>query len=163
VLHPIVPTDGITRGGYKVAYTDKMPSWLTRGEAAGGGADFSTSLGFSVGGGRGNEPEPGGRESSQLGNVWWSSPAYQAGITPDMQIVSVNGKAYSAKVLRDAITDAETSKQPLELQFRRGEEYKTFSIPYYGGLRVPTLERVDGTPDRLDEILAPSKRALPGT
>jgi hypothetical protein len=25
----------------------------------------------------------------------------------------------------------------------------------------PSLERVEGTPDRLDEILAPSKRALP--
>jgi len=57
--------------------------------------------------------------------------------------------------------EAERTKQPLDLQFRRGEEYKSFSIPYYGGLRVPSLERVDGTPDRLDEILAPSKRPLP--
>jgi hypothetical protein len=53
------------------------------------------------------------------------------------------------------------SRKPIELQFRRGEEFKSFSIPYYGGLRIPTLERVDGTPNRLDEILAPSKRALP--
>jgi len=36
-----------------------------------------------------------------------------------------------------------------------------FSIPHYGGLRIPTLERVEVTPDRLDEILATSKRALP--
>ncbi len=157
-LHPAVPTDGITRGGYKLVYTDKMPAWLTRTENAFGGADFSTSLGFAVGGGR---PGAAPTASNQIGNVWWNSPAFKAGITPDMQIVSVNGKAYTAKVLRDAITDAEKNKQPLELQFRRGDEYKSFSIPYYGGLRIPSLERVDGTPDRLDEILAPSKRPLP--
>src|SRR5207248_1201145 len=112
-----------------------------------------TSLGFSFGGGRGGAaPTP---PSNELSNVWWNSPAFVAGITPDMQIVSVNRKAYTAQVLRDAITEAERTKQPLELQFRRGEEYKSFSIPYFGGLRIPTLERVDGTPDRLDEILAP--------
>jgi predicted metalloprotease with PDZ domain len=160
-LHPIVPTDGITHGGYKLVYSDKIPSWLTRMEAApgGGGADFSTSLGFSVGGGRG-EPAAG-TPSNSLGGVWWNSAAFNAGITSDMQIISVNGKAYTAAVLREAITEAERAKRPIELQFRRGEEYKSFSIPYYGGLRVPSLERVEGTPDRLDEILAPSKRALP--
>jgi len=93
--------------------------------------------------------------------VWWNSPAFVAGITPDMQIVSVNGKAYTAQILRDAITEAERTKQPIELQFRRGDQYKSFSIPHFGGLRIPTLERVEGTPNRLDEILAPSKRALP--
>jgi predicted metalloprotease with PDZ domain len=158
-LHPAVPTDGITRGGYKLVYSDKIPSWLTRTETAAGGADFSTSLGFSVGGGSRGEPAAG--PSNALGNVWWNSPAFHAGITSDMQIVSVNGKAYEAKVLRDALIDAEHTKKPIELQFRRGDEYKSFSIPYYGGLRIPSLERVDGTPDRLDEILAPSKRALP--
>ena len=41
-----------------------------------------------------------------------------------MQIVSVNGKAYTAQVLRDAITEAERTKQPLELQFRRGDHLR---------------------------------------
>ena len=31
------------------------------------------------------------------------------------------------------------------------------SLDYRGGLRYPHLEKVDGTPDRLDAILAPSK------
>ena len=136
-----------------------MPSWLTRGETAAGGADFSSSLGFAIGGGRG-EPAAGAATNA-ISNVWWNSAAFNAGITPDMQIISVNGKAYTTQVLRDAITDAEKTKRPIELQFRRGDEYKSFSLPYYGGLRVPTLERVEGTTDYLDEILAPSKRALP--
>lgn len=159
-LHPAVPAEGITNGGYKLVYSDKIPSWLTRAETEGGGADFSTSLGFSVGGSRPGTPEAAG-QSNTLGAVWWKSPAFNAGITPDMQIVSVNGKAYTAKVLRETITDAEHTRKPIELQFRRGEEFKSFSIPYYGGLRIPSLERVDGTPDRLGAILAPSKRPLP--
>jgi predicted metalloprotease with PDZ domain len=159
-LHPAVPTEGITRGGYRLAYSDKMPSWLTKTETASGGADFSTSLGFAVAGSRPGAAAPS-PDSDDLSNVWWNSPAYEAGITPDMRIISVNGKAYTAEVLREAILEAEHTKHPIELQFRRGDEYKSFSIPYYGGLRIPTLERVDGTPDRLDEILAPSKRSLP--
>src|SRR5512146_2989121 len=123
-LHPAVPEDGFTRGGYKLIYTDTMPPWLTRGESAFGGEDFSTSLGFSVGGQRrGAAPEPGAAPSNAISNVWWNSPAFKAGVTPDMQIIAVNGKACSAKVLREAILQAEQTKQPLEFQFRRGEDF----------------------------------------
>jgi len=158
-LHPSVPTDGVTRGGYKLVYSDKIPSWLTKTETEARGADFSTSLGFSVGSQRGGPAA--GTPSNALGSVWWNSPAFHAGITSDMQIISVNGKAYEVKVLREAIIEAEHNRQPIELQLRRGDEYKSFSIPYYDGLRIPSLERIDGTPDRLGEILAPSKRPLP--
>jgi predicted metalloprotease with PDZ domain len=158
-LHPIVPEDGFTRGGYKLVYTDKLQPWVVRGEAEYGLADFSTSLGISI-----TIPRPGEESNAprgSLANVWWNSPAFKAGVTPDMQLISVNGKAFSTEVLRDAILAAEQSKQPLQLQFKRGQDYSTVSIPYFGGLRVPSLERVEGTPNRLDEILAPSKRALP--
>jgi len=163
-LHPAVPEDGFTRGGYKLVYTDTIEPWLAKSEASYGLADFSTSLGFSVrvpraGGERGGEETPRGA----LANVWWDSPAFKAGVTPDMKIISVNGKSFSAQVLRDAILDAEKTKQPIQLQFRRGDDYTNMAIPYYNGLRIPSLQRVEGTPGRLDEILAPSKRPLPTT
>jgi len=96
-----------------------------------------------------------------LANVWWNSPAFNAGVTPDMQIIAVNDKAFTPQLLRDAILQAEQTKKPLRLQFRRGNEYTSISLPYFGGLRIPSLQRVEGTPDRLDEILAPSKSPLP--
>lgn len=49
----------------------------------------------------------------------------------------------------------------MQLQFKRGDYYKIIALPYFDGLRYPSLQRVDGTPDRLDEILAPSKAPLP--
>jgi predicted metalloprotease with PDZ domain len=162
-LHPAVPEDGFTRGGYKLVYTDSVQPWVTKGEAGLGLADFSTSLGFTVrvpraGGDRGGEDAA---PSGALANVWWNSPAFKAGVTPDMRIISVNEKAFTPEVLRDAILQAEQTKQPLQFQFRRGDDYTGISIPYFNGLRVPSLQRVEGTPDRLDDILAPSKSPLP--
>ena len=153
-LHPPVPMNGFTQGGYKLVYTDKPTEWYTKELAANKYADFSTSLGFSVGSRRGGSAET-------ISNVWWDSPAYKAGVTPDMEIISVNGTAYTDKLLTDAILAAEKDKKPLQLQFRVGDNYKTVSIAYYDGMRYPSLQRVDGTPDRMDDIFAPSKSPLP--
>ncbi len=154
-LHPEVPTQGFAQGGYKLVYTDEPIQWRVKENAALGVADFSTSLGFSVGVPHSTD------HSNMISNVWWGSVAFTAGVTPNMVIVSVNGAAYSAEVLTNAILTAEREKKPLQLQFRRDNHYLTVELPYYKGLRYPSLQRVDGTPDRLDDILAPSKSPLP--
>jgi predicted metalloprotease with PDZ domain len=154
-LHPQVPTSGITRGGYKLVYNDKPVEWMQKEYAARGYATFAYSIGIAVGERRGNG------SPAMISNVWWGSPAFKAGMTPHTLLVSVDGEAYSAKVMREAILKAEKDKKPIEIQFRRGKEYKTVSIPYYGGLRIPHLERVPGKPDYLDQILSPSKSPLP--
>jgi predicted metalloprotease with PDZ domain len=107
--------------------------------------DFATSIGISV------------KADGNLGNVWWDSPAFKAGVTPDMQITAVNGTAFKVDVLRTAITEAEKGQAPLKLLLKRGNEFQTIDLDYHGGLRYPKLERVDGTLDRLDAILAPGK------
>ena len=119
-LHPAVPEDGFTRGGYKLVYNDTAAAWIEKAEAAFGYADFSTSLGFTIGSARGGNAGNGGA----VGNVWWNSPAYKAGVTPDMEIVSVNGEVYSAKALKKAIVDAEKDTKPIEIVFLRGEQFK---------------------------------------
>jgi predicted metalloprotease with PDZ domain len=154
-LAPQVPTEGFTQGGYKLVYTDTPADWIAKDEDKYGYADLSTSLGLSIGARRDSD------NSTLVGNVWWNSPAFKAGIVPNMRIVSVNGKAYTSKLLRAAILAAEKDKTPLQLQFRSGDEYKTFSIPYYDGLRYPSLQRVEGTPNRLDDIFQPSRSPLP--
>jgi predicted metalloprotease with PDZ domain len=156
-LHPEVPLNGFTQGGYKLVYSDKPVEWREKELAKLGLVDFSTSLGFTLGQYRGR----GDGEPKVIANVFWGSPAFKAGVTPDMELVSVNGSAYTAKGLRDAILAAEKNKQLIQLQFRKDDRYLTISFPYYDGLRYPSLERIDGTPDRLDEILAPSKSPLP--
>jgi predicted metalloprotease with PDZ domain len=156
-LHPEVPLNGFTQGGYKLVYSDKPVDWEQKEIAKHGFASYSTSLGFSIGSPR----EKSAGKSGMIGNVWWGSPAFKAGITPGMDLVSVNGTAYNEKVLTDAILAAEKDRKPIELQVRFDDLYKTISIPYFEGLRSPSLERIEGTPDRLDDILAPSKSPLP--
>lgn len=157
-LHPAVPEDGITRGGYKLVYSDTPIPWLAKAEAKNGYASFSTSLGFTIGSPRGGGA---GGSGGTIGSVQWNSLAFKAGITPDMELVSVDGTAYSADVLRKAIVAAEKGSDPIVLQLLRGDRYTTVSLDYHGGLRYPSLQRVEGTPARLDDIIAPSKSPLP--
>ncbi len=142
-LAPQTPKDGITRGGYKLAYTDTAPTWRAYYEKSAPAVGFSTSLGFTI------------AQDGTIGDVWWDSLAYKAGIVPDMKLVAVNDKVFSMQTLRDALLAAETTKDPVRLTVKRDDDVKILSIDYHGGLRYPTMERVDGTPDRLDAILAP--------
>jgi hypothetical protein len=44
------------------------------------------------------------------------------------------------------------------LVVKHGEEFRTLSFDYHGGLRYPRLVRVEGTRDRLSEILTARRR-----
>ena len=43
------------------------------------------------------------------------------------------------------------------LVVRRGDEFRTLDFAWHDGLRYPRLERIEGTPDRLQTILQPRK------
>jgi predicted metalloprotease with PDZ domain len=141
-LAPRVPEDGITRGGYRLTFSDTPPDWLKRGSRPDADVSFRSSLGFTIKG------------TGELGNVWWGSRAFKAGMTPDMRVAAVNGKAFNLDVLRTAIVDAEKDPAPIRLLVKRGSEFQTVEISYHGGLRYPSLSRIEGTPDLLDKILA---------
>ncbi len=142
-LHPSTPLGGITRGGYRLAYTDTEPAWMIAAKGPFTVGNFSTSLGFMV------------NAAGELINVWWESPAFKAGMTPNVRIVAINGKAFSVPALREAILEAEKTTSPMKFLVERGKRFQTIEIDYQGGLRYPELVRVPGTPDLLDQILAP--------
>jgi predicted metalloprotease with PDZ domain len=149
-----VPENGFTQGGYKLVYNDTEPEWMKHMDRS-RGTSFATSLGFSVRGEAG--PEPGAGAPGGIMEVWWDSPAFKAGITPDMQLQAVNDQAFSVPVLREAILAAEKNDSPIKLLLKRDKDFVTVTLDYHGGLRFPHLERVESTPDRLDDILAPVK------
>jgi predicted metalloprotease with PDZ domain len=143
-LHPDVPENGFAQGGYKLVYNDTISPWDKRGgESPRYGTSFSTSVGFSVMG------------DGTLGGVWWEGVAFKAGLAPGMQLLAVDGQVYSADKLREAIRKAEKGSEPIALLVKDHDQVKPVALNYHGGLRIPHLERVDGTPDRLGEILAP--------
>jgi hypothetical protein len=78
-----------------------------------------------------------------------------------MELIAVNGTAYTVAVLRKAIVTAEHDNKPIALDFMRGNRLERIAIDYHDGLRIPSLRRMEGTPARLDDILAPSNSPLP--
>ena len=150
-----VPENGIAQGGYRLVYNDSEPEWMKHMDKS-RPTSFATSLGFSVKGGDGDDSSDSDQPGS-IADVAWDGPVFKAGMTPGMQLLGVNGQAFSVANLRQAIVGAENSKEPIKLLLKREKEFITLTVDYHGGLRYPHLERVEATPDRLEAILAPEK------
>jgi predicted metalloprotease with PDZ domain len=91
----------------------------------------------------------------RIEDVLMGSASDKAKLGPGMQMIAVNGRQYSAALLGQAITDAKGNGNPIELIVANTGYYKVVQLDYHDGLRFPHLQRVDGTPDLLDEILKP--------
>jgi predicted metalloprotease with PDZ domain len=132
--------DGIKRGGWKLVFTEKQSDLARANETTHRTTDFFYSLGFGI------------DKDGKLTGVKWGGPAFKAGLTGSMQLIAVNSHSYKAELLRDAITKAKDGSG-VELLLKFEDRFKTVKIDYRGGLRYPKLERVDGTPDLLTDIL----------
>ena len=141
------PLDGITRGGWKLVYTD-TPSELTKArQKESKQLDLMYSAGFLVMSERFHGSEPG-----DVIDVLWNGPAFDAGLVPGMKIIAIDGEAFDADLLTGAIKRAAKDKQPVELLVQILDYYSTLRINYAGGEKYPRLERVDGKVDLLTPI-----------
>ena len=139
------PLDGLKRGGYRLVYDETANTLQKSAEDAGKYKDFAFSLGVMVG------------SDGALTTVLWDSPAFKAGLTAGMKLMAVNGLPYADDVFEDELKASRSSTAPIELIVKTADRFKVVKIDYHGGLRYPHLERIDGTPARLDEILAARK------
>ncbi len=135
---------GIEAAGWKLVYKDK-PSAYFKATMKGRGANFIYSLGVSL------------SSAGYVNEVRWDSAAFNAGVGTGMQVLAVNDLQYSADELEEAVRAAKDSKQPVRLLVKEMDVYRTLSIDYHGGLRYPSLERIEGKPDYLTPILTARK------
>ena len=146
-IDPRADFDGIERGGYKVIFTDQ-PSASEKmiSQAYGrrfGGLNCWYSIGIRVG------------NDGQIVDVLWNGPADKAGVAPTERIMAVNGQVFTPDVLKQAIHDSKTDKEPIKLILQADNYVVNASIDYHDGERYPRLERIDGTTDYLDDITTP--------
>lgn len=141
------PLDGLARGGYRLVYTDKQNEYEKGREIE----RKVTTLRYSIGLDLDEETDAEGT----IINVMWGSPAFQAKVTEGMQIIAINGEAYSADLLRRTVTAAATRPGPIELILKLKDRYSVAHVDYHGGLRYPHLERDATAAPLLDGILAP--------
>ena len=142
---PGAPLEGLTRGGWKLVYTETPTEYQRQLEDQRKAADFMFSLGLDV----------SSREPGQLTEVLWGGPAYDADLTVGTTIVAINGREYRPDRLREAITTAHNAHTPIELIVKNLDRFRVVKIPYYDGLKYPRLERVERTADRLSAITKP--------
>jgi len=69
--------------------------------------------------------------------------------------MAVNDKVYSGDALREAIGEAKDPSKPIRVIVQADSFVSTAQIDYHDGERYPALERVDGTPAYLDDIIKP--------
>ena len=138
-----LPLDVVERLGYRLHYTDKPPVLPPNPPAWGPDPDVTAadSLGLTF-------------VNGQITVVVPGMPADQSGIAPTMKVIGVNGKKFSPNRLRDALADS-ISRKKVEFLIEEGDEFRTITIPYTGGLRYLELIRIDGKPDVLGNILKP--------
>ncbi|WP_295174662.1 peptidase M61 [uncultured Brevundimonas sp.] len=140
------PLDGLARGGWRLAYSDKPTDYMKTLYAELKRNDFTYSLGLQTG------------EGNKIRSVQWNGLAFKSGLAAGMEIVAVNGQAASAERLTEAVTAAKDPSTPVTLIVKDDEQYRTVVFDYHEGLRYPRLERIPGTPDRLGDILTPLRR-----
>jgi predicted metalloprotease with PDZ domain len=140
------PVGGIERGGWTLVYGQQPNLFAQAVEKLFKLADFSYSLGFTI------------SEDGKLDDVIPGSPAYNAGLGPEMKVIAVNGKRCSFPVLRAALKTAQQDGHRIELLVENLEFFRTYSVSYREGEKNPHLERVADHADILDEIVKPLTR-----
>jgi predicted metalloprotease with PDZ domain len=108
-----------------------------------GGTNYWYSIGLRVGG------------NGTISDVRWNGPTDKARLAPGEKIIAVDGQIYSGEVLRAAIRAAKGRTEPIHLIVQADSFVSMADIDYHDGERFPVLERVDGTPDYLDDITKP--------
>ena len=142
---PGAPLDGVTRGGYRLVYTETPSDYSKGSETRRKVTDLTYSLGMVIG------------AEGRLNDVLWEGPAYKKGMTVGTQIIAVNGTAFDVDRLKRAIKDAKQNGPAIELLVKNGDRFRTVALDYHDGLRYPHLERDGSGPPRLDQILAARK------
>ncbi|MDP9050735.1 MAG: M61 family peptidase [Acidobacteriota bacterium] len=140
---PHAPLSGIENGGWKLAYAPRPNPWSDKEDTVSGNGNFWFSIGLSV------------NSAGVLSDVLKGGPSDKAGLAPQMKLVAVNGRTFTPALLKAAVNDAEGDGPAIELIVENTGYYRLIKLDYHGGERYPTLERVTGMPDALDDITQP--------
>jgi len=135
------PTDGVEAGGWRIVYnsTPNNEPFYTDILPLAYFGDYS--IGISV------------KKDGMIFDVLPGTPAYEAGLGPNMTILSVDGRVYSREVLNDAIDHPQNGK--ISVTVRNFNSTEVHEVKYSGGARFPHLEQIPGAHDYLTEILTP--------
>ena len=144
-VQPHAPINGIEESGWKLVYNDK-PNDMAKQYDGPKGIFLYTSIGMQI------------NDDAVVQDVLPDSPSAQAGFSPGMKLVAINGMKYTADRLKQGITDSPLDGSHLDFLVDIGDEsLRTMSISYHSGARYPHLTRDPSKPDLLSKIAAPHR------
>jgi predicted metalloprotease with PDZ domain len=135
------PTDGLEAAGWRIVYNPTPNEEYFWSGLVPIKAFAMYSIGIDV------------QKDDSIFDVLPGSPAYQAGLGPNMTLIAVDGRAYSPEVLNESVAHPRNGK--ITLIIRNFDSVETRELYYGGGIRHPHLERIPNTHDYLSEILSP--------
>ena len=141
-VEPRAPLAGLEAQGWRLVYDQRPNPALANREQRNEYRDWLYSLGMQV--------DDEGRISDAVPEM----PAAKAGIAPGMTVVAVDGLRYSGDRLDAAVDRAQKDKQPIELLIENADAFRTVKVEYAGGRRYPHLERIEGRPDLLTQVIS---------
>ena len=145
-INPRADVAGIEQGGYKLVYTDKptdSDKLLASARGPRGGINVWYSIGIRV------------SSEGNISDVRWNGPADKATLAPGQKIIAVNGTVFSGDALIEAIRAAKSKPDPIHLIIQSETAISTIDLNYHDGERYPSLQRIEGTPDYLNDITKP--------
>lgn len=146
-INPRADLAGVEQGGYRLVYKDKPSATEHTLAAIPGPRNRGLDCWFSIGLRVGND--------GAISDVRWNGPGDKAQLAPGEKVIAVDGQIFSTDALQTAIRKAKGSTEPIHLIVQADSFVHMAEIDYHDGERYPVLERVEGTPDYLDDITKP--------
>ena len=138
--NPNPPTAGLEAAGWRLTYNDTPNNELF---SALGENKSNYEAWYSIG--------LGTKKDGAIIDVSPGTPAFAAGLGPQMAILAVDGRVFSTDVLNDAI--AHPKNGTITLIVKNFDSVETRELHYAGGIKYPHLERIPENHDYLSEIL----------
>jgi len=142
-VEPRAPLGGIEADGWRLVYNETPNQGIKDQEEQNDRHDWTFSLGLQA------------DKDDKIIDVIPGLPAAQAGLSPGMKLLAVNGRKWAPEAVQAALRASKTATQPIEIVAEDGESVRTFRADYHGGERYPHLERDPGKPDVLTAVIRP--------
>lgn len=136
-ITPHPPLGALEAAGWRLVYSDKPNDYMIPRSKSSKRVDATFSIGILF------------HDDGKIDDLTPGTPAAAAGLTPGMEVTSINGRKWSADVLREELA----AKKPIDVIAGFGEHVATYHIDYRGGEQYPHLERIEGRPDVLSGIM----------
>jgi len=146
-LNPRADLAGLEQGGYRLVYHDKPTATAKTLAAAAGPRRDGLNCWYSIG----LRLAPDGA----IRDIRWNGPGDKARLAPGYKILAVNGTIFSNDALSTAIKASKGTKENIKLIVQADSSVSNYEIDYHDGERYPALERIDGSPAYIDEIIKP--------